>query len=324
MIRPLLAALLLGLAAAPSSAVPLSFAALVRSNQVPYQGELVINGKTVLRVSHGPGDRLRQEVIAPPALCGELIVDNGHTRWHYSPRTDRVDIAPSAASPLSPEADERLLARNFRLKVGKSASIAGHGATVVEVLPLHGERDSQRMWLDQATGLPLKIERRDSRGQLVETSEFRSLKAPVTLAADAFEFTLPPGARITNNVQLLASGRDLSDLKADLPFPVRLPSYLPEGFEVMDVHLFEAHEVRSLHWRLSDGLEVLSLFQTARQHHAEKPAGAETVAVGHGDGFVTHHGRHLMIGWETDAGAFTLIGDLPQQELLRIAASLNP
>lgn len=304
-----------------AEAAPATFASLVESSQQPYTGELVVNGKTVLRIMHGSGDRRRHEVLAPAGMRGELIVDNGRTRWHHSPRTSQVDIAPSEHGYKRPLMSTRLLERNFRLHVVRKDRVAGRPTTVVDVLPLHAGRPSQRIWMDEATGLPLRVERRTPQGDLISMSEFRKIQVPAKLPPDAFEFALPPRARVTSSVQMIATGSTLAELRTPMPFPVRMPTYLPSGFEVTTVHLFENQGIRSLHWRLSDGLDMLSLFQTDRAHRAPRPPGAHGVTVANAQGFIVGQGPHRMVCWDTPEGAFSLVGDLSQGELMRIAAS---
>lgn len=305
-------------------AAPATFERLVASTQLPYIGELVVNGKTVLRVMHGSGDRRRHEVVAPAGMRGELIVDNGKTRWHHSPRTHQVDIAPSELGAKRLSLSERLLERNFRLHVLRKEKVAGRAATVVDILPRHAGRPFQRLWMDEATGLPLRVERRTPQGVLIAKSEFKSIQVPAKLPTDAFEFALPPRARVTSTVQMIATGSTIADLKTPLPFPIKMPSYMPPGFEVVTVHLFENKGVRSVHWRLSDGLDMLSLFQTDRAHKAQRPPGAHDVAIANTQGFVVGQGPHRMLCWDTPEGAFSLVGDLTESELTRIAASTAP
>lgn len=325
--RVLLLGALVSSASLPMPAVaaaPPTFATLVHSSQLPYVGELVVNGQTVLKVTHGPGDRRRHEVLAPAGMRGEVVVDNGRTRWHLSPRTHRVDITPSELSYRRPDVTERLLARNFRLKVLRHERVAGRSTYVVDVQPLHAGRPSQRFWMDEATGLPLRVERRTPRGALLSKSEFRTIHVPAELPPDAFEFAVPTRARVGSSVQMIATGSTLAEIKTPTPFPVKMPTYLPAGFEVVTVHLFENRGIRSIHWRLSDGLDTLSLFQTDREHRAQRPPGAHAVAIASAEGFVVGQGPHRMVCWDTPEGAFSLVGDLTEQELTRIAASTAP
>ncbi|HEY9897636.1 MAG TPA: sigma-E factor regulatory protein RseB domain-containing protein [Pantanalinema sp.] len=301
-----------------------SFARLVQAGQVPYVGELVVNGRTVLRVTHGAGDRRRQEVVSPARMAGELVVDNGKTRWHYSPRTQRVDITPSTLGLRRPMVSERLLSRNFRLEVGSRATVLGRPTRIVEIVPLHPGRSRQRLWMDVATGLALRTEHLSPSGLVLDRSEFRSIQVQTALKPDAFEFTLPPRAKVGSSVQVLASGQTLDEIDVELPFTPRLPSYLPAGFEVLDVQVFESKGVRNVHWRLSDGLGMLSLFQATRESMPPMPEDAREVTFEGGRGHVLGHGSHRMLCWEMPNGSYSLVGDLAQSELTKIAASTAP
>lgn len=322
----LLSALISSVPFAPSAdaaAAPATFSSLIHASQLPYAGELVVNGQTVLKIMHGPGDRRRQEVLAPAGMRGEVIVDNGKTRWHLSPRTNQVDIAPSELSYKREASSVRLLERNFRLKVLRKERVAGRLTHVVDVQPVHPGRPSQRFWMDEETGLPLRVERRSPQGALLSKSEFRKIQVPTKLPADAFEFALPARARVSSSVQMIATGSTLTEIKPPTPFPVKMPTYLPSGFEVVTVHLFENRGIRSIHWRLSDGLDTLSLFQTDREHRAQRPHGAHRVTIASAEGFVVDQGPYRMVCWDTPEGAFTLVGDLSERELMHIAASTS-
>lgn len=309
--------------AAHATAEP-SFARLVQAGQIPYVGELVVNGRTVLKVTHGAGDRRRQEVVSPRRMAGELVVDNGKTRWHYSPRTRRVDITPSTLGLRRPLVSERLLSRNFKLEVGGRATLLGRPTRVVEIVPLHPDRPRQRLWMDVATGLPLRTEHLSPKGLVLDRSEFRSIQLNAPLKPDAFEFTLPPRAQVTTSVQVLDAGQSLDDLQTELQFTPRLPTYLPAGFEVLDVQVFENKGVRSVHWRLSDGLGMLSLFQATRDSMPAKPDEAREVTIEGSHGYVMGHGAHRMLCWEMPNGSYSLVGDLAENELTKIAASTAP
>ncbi|MBO9542116.1 hypothetical protein J7643_16130 [bacterium] len=309
--------------AALAAAEP-SFARLVQASSIPYVGELVVNGRTVLKVTQGSGDKRRQEVVSPPRMVGELVVDNGKTRWHYSPRTRQVDITPSTLGMRRPLVSERLLSRNFKLEVGPRATILGRPTRIVEIVPLHPERPRQRLWMDVTTGLPLRTEHLSPKGLVLDRSEFRSIQINAPMTAEAFEFTLPSRAKVTSSVQVLASGKELDDLQVELPFSPQLPSYLPAGFEVLDVQVFERKGVRSVHWRLSDGLGMLSLFQATRESMPAKPESAREVAIDGARGYVMGHGAHRMLCWEVPTGTYSLVGDLGETELTKIASSTAP
>lgn len=317
----LLGTLIAGGLAAPGQAVEPSLDALVRSNDVPYEGMLVINGKTIVRVRHGAGDRRRQEFVAPPRMKGDLFVDNGMTLWHFSPRKQKVEISPTRQWAERVPDRLRLLTRNYQMKILGREKVAGRSAHVVELQPTHAGRPSQRLWLDQVHAVPLRIERRSAGGQLLERSEFSEIAFPETVDPAQFQLELPANAAVTNRVRLLASGRTFADLREPLPFPARLPGFLPAGFEAVDVHLFESKGVKSLHCRLSDGLTTLSLFMTNRVHHPEMEKAREVaLAPGRKAQVIEQSGRRMLC-WSDERIGYAMIGELPEDELLRVARS---
>lgn len=317
----LLGALIAGSLSGPASAAEPSLDALVRASGVPYEGLLVINGQTIVRVRHGAGDRRRQEFVAPPRMKGDLIVDNGMTLWHFSPRTQKVELSPTRQWADRVPDRLRLLSRNYQMKVLGREKVAGRPTHVVELQPTHAGRPSQRLWLDQVHGVPLRVERRSARGQLLERSEFSEIAFPEAMDPAQFQLELPANAAVTTSVRLLASGRTFADLPEPLPFPARLPGFLPAGFEALDVHLFESKGVKSLHCRLSDGLTTLSLFMTDRVHHPELEKAREIdLSPGRKAHLIEQSGRRMLC-WSDARNGYAMIGELPEGELLKVARS---
>ncbi len=316
-----LGALVVGTLGGPAFAVDPSLDALVRSGDVPYRGMLVINGETVVKVVHGTGDRKRQEIMSPGRMHGDLIVDNGKTFWHFSPRTQKVDLSPTRQWGERIADRLRLLTRNYRLKMVGCEMVAGRSANVVELRSSHPDRGSQRLWLDQDHAVPLRSERRNAQGRLVERNEFREISFPGQVDPSQFLLELPANVAITTSVRLLASGRTLADFHDSLPFAARLPAYLPSGFEGMDLHLFESKGVTSLHWRLSDGLATLSLFMTDRDHHPDLPTATAVALAPNREAHLVEQPGRRMLCWTDQRLGYAMVGDLSQSELVKVARS---
>jgi sigma-E factor negative regulatory protein RseB len=316
-----LGSLLAGTLSWPAVAAEPSLEALVQSSNIPYEGLLVINGRTIVRVLHGAGDRRRQEFVAPPRMKGDLIVDNGMTLWHFSPRTQKVELSPTRQWAERVPDRLRLLTRNYRMKLLGSEKVAGRPAYVVDLQSTHPNRPSQRLWLDQTHAVPLRIERRGVGGILLERSEFSEIAFPEAVDSSQFQLALPHNAAVTTSVKVLASGRKLADLREPLPFPARLPDYLPGGFEALDVHLFESKGVKSLHCRLSDGLTTLSLFMTDKAHHPDLADARAVDLAPNRKAHVLEQSGRRMLCWSGDRTGYAMIGELSADELLKVARS---
>lgn len=317
----LLGAFLAGTLSGPALAAEPSMEALVRSSEVPYLGTMVINGHTVVRVVHGPGDRRRQEILSPLRMRGDLIVDNGKTLWHFSPRTQRVDLSPTRQWGDRIAERLRLLTQNYRMDPQGRETVAGRSAYVVDLQPTHAGRGKQRLWLDEEHAVPLRVERRSATGRLLERTEFREISFPVAVDPEHFQLELPQNVAVTTSVKLLASGRTLSELGDRIPFPVRLPAYVPTGYEPLDIQLFEAKGVKSLHFRLSDGLTTLSLFITDKEHQPRlRVARTIDLTTRQKAHLVEHPGRRTLC-WTGNRLGYAMIGEIGEDELVRVARS---
>ncbi len=320
--RPLiLGSLLAGTLSWPAWAAAPSLEALVKSGNVPFQGTMIINGQTIVRVVHGPGDRKRQEIVSPLRMKGDLIVDNGRTLWHFSPRTQKVDLSPTRQWGDRVTERLRLLTQNYRMKVLGREKVAGRSAHVVDLQPTHANRGTQRLWLDHVHAVPLRMERRGANGALLERTEFREIEFPEAVDPAHFQLELPHNAAVTTSVRMLASGRTLGDLGDQVPFPVRLPSYLPGGYEALDLHLFESKGVKSVHWRLSDGLTTLSLFMTHKEHHPDLPTARTVDLAPNQKAHLLEHPGRRMLCWTTDRVGYAMVAELPEDELIKVARS---
>lgn len=292
--------------------------------QLNYTGILDFGEDARARIVHAAGGRQRIEYLDPPPLRGELVIYNGRTRWHYSPRTNRIDLSPSDGGEQDRRVRDRLIHQNYREALGPQAVLASRPVEEMDLVPRHRDGGLQKVWLDLATGLPLKMIRYSSFGQEIEHSEFQSIQFLSSAPERAFDFSLPNQAKVSTPVIQVAHGTNLTQVRGFVTFPVSLPRYLPPGFQVMDVRVFDAQHVRTLHWRLTDGLDTLSLFVTAARHHAPAPRGARRVQLGNDEGFMLSEGPSKLLSWSTSTTSYTLIGQLPAAELIKIALSSLP
>ncbi|HEY9766040.1 MAG TPA: sigma-E factor regulatory protein RseB domain-containing protein [Chroococcales cyanobacterium] len=318
----LLGGLSLLLSLSPAGATGLSIGGMLRAEMgLSYAGTKRLIGQTKFLFQHGPGGKNRIEYLSPPQLKGELVIDNGQARWHFSPRDGQLDISPSEASLRAPAFFERLLRANYRPVFGKDSVIAGRKVRCLDLLPIRSGRFRQRLWLDLATQLPLRVERRDQKGKLLDFSEFTAIDFLPKPRDEAFDLVLPSLARPTTVVDRVDYGKSLSEVRDSIDFPAELPAILPSGYEVLDVQVFDAKKVRSLHWRLTDGMNTLSLFVTSSRHRTPPPREAKVFDLGPSDAFFASRNNANMLTWATPANSYTLIGLLPRAEMKLVALS---
>lgn len=196
--------------------------------------------------------------------------------------------------PASPEGIASHLDGLYRLQLGGEERVANRRALRLDIAPLDSLRFGHRLWLDVATGLPLKQMLLDEAGRVVETFQFTELDNP-----------------------RLHDGYVVLDHLRSPPEDPWVLGWLPQGFVPQPVNTYSArHGDRVVHRLYSDGLSTLSLF-------VEPVEGAEALlAPGMHRLGVSHAAvRHRELGGRYHQ--VVAMGELPPRVLLRIADTLE-
>lgn len=197
------------------------------------------------------------------------------------------------ALPASPRALVEHLGGLYRLAFHGEDRIANRAAVAVEFIPRDSLRYGYRLWLDQATGIPLKRTLLDNRGTILETFELVELTPPQLYDGE-----------------VVLTGPSSS---------VRLgwrAGWLPPGFVVQPL-MVQAPPEGSLqgHKLYSDGLATISLF-------VEPMAGEGTLRPGlHRLGAKYAAVRRIRHGDRTLQ--IVAVGELPPGALMRVVDMLE-
>jgi hypothetical protein len=105
----------------------------------------------------------------------------------------------------------------------------------------------------------------------------------------------------------------------------RPPAWVPPGYVFESVALLPYRGATILHFRWSDGVDALSLFQApARVKFKAAPGGTpRPVHVGAADARLTLGADGRSLEWSA-GGRFVLVGRLALDDLRRVAASVPP
>jgi negative regulator of sigma E activity len=253
---------------------------------------------------------------------GDVLVSDGAVRWHHAPRMKAVTVAPLDAEGSLPRR-LALAHRNYVFRVLGQLRHLDRLVLLVQLTPRARGNLVHRLWVDQATRLPLVVERRDGRGELVDRSEFLSIAFSPRLSPEDTRFRLPPGVRVSNATTVLAQGSGGTLPPAGLRWRPEPPRWLPRGYELLHWQYFLDHRrVPTFAWRYHDGMSLLSCFATDARSQAPAPAGSHSVRVGAANGFALTHGPKHLLSWRAGQAAYTLVGHLPEAILDRIAGSV--
>jgi hypothetical protein len=265
------------------------------------------------RIWHdGPG-RTRLEFVPTDGGPARVVVENGSHRWFFSPRRR----AWRPVSWRAPEPRLDLLLRNYRVRPGSIATVAGRRALMVRVEPRFPGNPHKQAWLDIATGITLRADLYDSSGRLVSRSEFlkfdpeRSLPASLFQVPDGTPQTADAGPDRRTPERLQRARLNPGTPEARLSFDPALPHYLPPGYVLTRLTRTRA-EGTEVAWALfTDGLNTVSLVQW-RGPREPRDGGRERFW-GPGD----------RLRWNIGPINAMLAGDLAAAELKRIAGSIR-
>jgi sigma-E factor negative regulatory protein RseB len=226
-------------------------------------------------------------------------------------------LAEDAVAFLAPGEGERsrhhlgfdslgLLIVSYDIALGPVDEVAGRPAVVVEIGK--GEAIVARIWVDSATGLPLRREVYDEVGRPAMSGTFVSL----TVDDEAFIAHLPPGAPASETEQIeLAQHRDLEDEGWACPGrigPLRL------------VDLERVASSAALHISYSDGLSRVSVFEQ-RGVLADDAIESFRHAEMGGTRVLLHEGMPRYVVWESGGTVYTVVSDAPLDTIGTVVAA---
>lgn len=201
------------------------------------------------------------------------------------------------------------IAQYYRVRELGSERVAGFEADVVELRPTDSLRFGYRVWIEQDTGLTVKLQTLDGQGQVLEQAAFSDLKfeAPVSMAkleqmmghTEGYKLEKPEMRKTTAE----AEGWVLKQV---------VPGFQPMSCYQRSVGgIVQARQAHTLQWIFSDGLASVSLFIepfVVRRHGQP-----DSQAVG-----ATHTLTRRVGDWW-----LTAVGEVPTETLAAFAQGLE-
>ena len=197
----------------------------------------------------------------------------------------------------------------YRFQLENIDRVAGRSAQIVQITPQTADRYSYRLWIDQASGLPLKSMIVDLDGQPLEQEQFATVTVGVPPSDEDFKSEL--------------LGSDFVwYVRGETPVPQHAAgrrdnwrvAWLPAGFvqhRDLTRHL-AASRLPVRQFVYSDGLATVSVF-------IEKLGGDASPLVGDSNlGAVNVFSRLI------DHHQVTVVGEMPRTMVRQIAASVAP
>ncbi len=286
-----------------------------------YEGTLVqLNGSdvAVMRVVHRVENGEPTERITAMDEVGREIIRRGNDLTCILPDQHAVMVENrgkdgQAASPLRQQfpGDLHFDDRYYRLTIATGGKLVGRDTRVVTVQPTDSFRYGYRLWLDQATAMPLKVQIAGDDGVVVEQLLFSNINLPERIPASAVQPSVT-----TDSFTLRRRAAD-SPPASGPAMPARAAwrvGSLPPGFSLLDYRSqpAQADAVPMEQLVYSDGVVRVSVFIESGVAPAEQAGGASRM--GATNAFTTVAGDYLV----------TAVGEVPLRTVETIAKSVSP
>lgn len=325
-------ALLTLLAALAGAAAPDGLELMRRAGEPPRQAYAALvavseaRGKVkerLVSVSAWPSGRVTREVSGPSGTVERVIAVDGDLEWVCWPakKTCRRRALPDPlARRFAPDEELDRAAENYAVSVSTAAPLLGRKTWLVEVRWKTDGALRRRLWLDRERGLVLKAQRYGPDGQALSTMELRTLERPA--AAQPPRFSPPQGYRVLEGVE--PEFLELEEARASSGLDPRAAQWVPPGFVLESVDVLKPGSKPVIHYRYSDGLSVLSLFQApprtrlsfkGRTRENVKVAGAQRATA-------TRAAEGLVLAWSRRGHRFVLVGEAGLETLRKVAESV--
>jgi sigma-E factor negative regulatory protein RseB len=271
-----------------------------------------------LRVVHRVSDGEVAERLLSMDGSGREFIRKGTQLICYLPdqHTVLVERSPDTSLILGgvPRSDA-IGAGQYEVKSLSSARVLGRAAHVIAITPLDGMRYGYRVWIDEATAMPLKTQLRDSHGGVLEQMVFTSLSLPTHIADAELETTID--ARnyrwVRHDSEAIARWHRRREWQSRREWPSWQVSALPPGFRILASSRQMLHGGPVQHLVFSDGLASVSVFIERGPAGDSDTAGEDIANLGTSSAYAT-----IVEGYRVIA-----VGEVPPETVRAIAQSIR-
>ncbi len=296
----------------------------------PYQGHVTVTqwfGKQSrseeMRVFVSPPDKIRREFLAPDGSVARVSVSDGDEESVFLVRAGKTivgDAVRSYEKVLPPDRERETLLSNYELSTSTADKVAGRATWRLTMKPRTAGKAWQMLWVDQETKVVLRSRRFIPRRSFASRAQFDSF-SPRKPQNDALFEVSAATAGVIEARGLAPQFLTLEQLGQAAGDRSRLPASLPGGFIFESADVLPVRGRKVLHARYTDGLIVISLFQTDRKVKIPKGGIVSSAGV-HLPGPLRASSAGKLIQWGGGRRYYTLMGDVSRELVADIIKSL--
>ncbi len=252
------------------------------------------------------GPRLRVSVIKPPDRARQVMLDNGVRVYFYNPKENIVRIMPSDRRMqwwTRHHQFEAIRVGNITVRVEDTNDpVAGRRCVRLSFSNTEGLL-RRRIWVDEATAVPLRVQEFSPDAKLRMEMEFIRFRSPYSPAPGTFEPDFPDSARREEIVPPFQRFISVDAAQPVTPYPIRQPRPLPATYRLVEVSVraFMGEVIVGQHF--TNDTYTVALFQSPDKPHLKGPEG------------MLRKARGQAIWWKEGGMSYSVLGDAPPKTL---------
>ncbi len=293
---------------------------------------------TLVKVTYGaPGWQKKEVSPLQPGESPQIILDDGKFLWHYIPSQGSVIKKKQRLSlgriSKRIHSQSKRIQQNYDISIEQyphtSSTVASRipsvtGDVVVSFQPKAKDRPSWKIWIESEHGLIVRTEIYDVQGNLALLSAFSELTFQPKISKKSFVMTVPKGTKIHKTTETYY--RTIGEAQKAIGFAISRPQYMPPGFELASVIRIPTKRGEKVQLAYIDGMSSISVFEEKRAEtlgHSQKST-KEVEIKQSVKGNFHDHGLLKILRWQLEQEFYvTLVGEVADSELLKIAASIT-
>lgn len=250
-----------------------------------------------------PPNSYRLEFYHPDGRVSRVVWSDGTEERLGFPQGKKVysgKAIKSADKRMDPDDEWTLLLNNYSVDQKGMEAVAGRPSWILTLVPKENGKPEQILWVDKKNYMILKVKRYLPKTNWAVLSEFRDIDLNPKLDPSLFkESPFKSGEAVPHGLDPNFKSLEETKNQQNKKQP---PTTLIKGFVFESGDNFKVKGNTVHHFRYTDGLIALSLFETA------KPVPL---------------GSSHMVHWQTGPNHFTLMGDLTTDALQQISMGLK-